>query len=139
MKLSELASALGCDIRGGSESLEITGVAGMEQATASEVTFLANPKYAHKLKHTRAGAVLVAAPVEDSVRQLVDRLAAQRPTTERRVARLAADNLTNRQIAESLFVTEKTVETHLRSVYRKLNTTARWELAAKLHDEPTAS
>jgi DNA-binding CsgD family transcriptional regulator len=59
--------------------------------------------------------------------------------TERRVARLAADNLTNRQIAESLFVTEKTVETHLRSVYRKLNTTARWELAAKLHDEPTAS
>ena len=59
--------------------------------------------------------------------------------TERRVARLAADNLTNRQIAESLFVTEKTVETHLRSVYRKLNATARWELAAKLHDEPTAS
>jgi DNA-binding NarL/FixJ family response regulator len=52
---------------------------------------------------------------------------------------VAADNLTNRQIAESLFVTEKTVETHLRSVYRKLNTTARWELAAKLHDEPTAS
>ena len=59
--------------------------------------------------------------------------------TERRVARLAADNLTNRQIAESLFVTEKTVETHLRSVYRKLAATARWELAAKLHDEPTAS
>jgi UDP-3-O-[3-hydroxymyristoyl] glucosamine N-acyltransferase len=65
MKLSELASALGCEIRGGSGSLEITGVAGMEQATASELTFLANPKYAHKLKHTRAGAVLVAAPVED--------------------------------------------------------------------------
>jgi len=31
--------------------------------------------------------------------------------TERRVARLAADDMTNRQIAESLFVTEKTVET----------------------------
>src|SRR5580658_5980504 len=65
MKLSELASALGCEIRGGEGSLEITGVAGMEQATASEITFLANPKYAHKLKHTSAGAVLVAAPVED--------------------------------------------------------------------------
>jgi UDP-3-O-[3-hydroxymyristoyl] glucosamine N-acyltransferase len=65
MKLSELASALGCEIRGGGESLEITGVAGMEQATASEITFLANPKYAHKLKHTGAGAVLVASQVED--------------------------------------------------------------------------
>ena len=65
MKLSELASALGCEIKGGAESLEITGVAGMEQAGPSELTFLANPKYAHKLKRTRAGAVLVAAPVED--------------------------------------------------------------------------
>ena len=64
MKLSELASSLGCEIRGGGESLEITGVAGMEQATSSEVTFLANPKYAHKLRHTRAGAVLLAAPIE---------------------------------------------------------------------------
>ena len=44
--------------------LEITGVAGMEQAGPSELTFLANPKYAHKVKHTRAGAVLVAAPVD---------------------------------------------------------------------------
>jgi UDP-3-O-[3-hydroxymyristoyl] glucosamine N-acyltransferase len=65
MKLSELASALGCEIRGGDESIEIAGVAGMEQAGPSELTFLANPKYAHKLKHTRAGAVLVASPVED--------------------------------------------------------------------------
>ena len=63
MRLSELASTLGCEIRGGSESLEITGVAGMEQAGPTELTFLANPKYAHKLKHTRAGAGLVAAPV----------------------------------------------------------------------------
>ncbi|HEY1759001.1 MAG TPA: UDP-3-O-(3-hydroxymyristoyl)glucosamine N-acyltransferase [Bryobacteraceae bacterium] len=66
MRLSELASALGCEIRGGGdEALEITGVAGMEQATPSDLTFLANPKYAHKLKHTHAGAVLVASPLED--------------------------------------------------------------------------
>ncbi len=79
MKLSELASALGCEIRGGSESLEITGVAGMEQATPSEVTFLANPKYAHKLKHTRAGAVLVAAPVEDLASVPVAQLISSNP------------------------------------------------------------
>jgi UDP-3-O-[3-hydroxymyristoyl] glucosamine N-acyltransferase len=63
MKLSDLAAALGCELRGDG-SLEVTGVAGMEHASASQVTFLANPKYAHKLKDTGAGAVLLAQPVE---------------------------------------------------------------------------
>ena len=63
MKLSELAAALGCELKG-SGSLDITGVAGMEHAASSELTFLANPKYAPRLKHTRAGAVLVANTVE---------------------------------------------------------------------------
>jgi UDP-3-O-[3-hydroxymyristoyl] glucosamine N-acyltransferase len=71
MTLSELAAALGCELKGphGLEAgfdgaLEITGVAGMEHATPSQLTFLANPKYAHKLRHTSAAAVLVASPVE---------------------------------------------------------------------------
>jgi UDP-3-O-[3-hydroxymyristoyl] glucosamine N-acyltransferase len=59
MKLSELAAELGCELRG-EASIEITGVAGMEHAGPSELTFLANPKYAHKVKHTRAAAVLVS-------------------------------------------------------------------------------
>jgi hypothetical protein len=33
----------------------------------------------------------------------------------------------------------KTVETRLHSVYRKLDATARWQLAAKLGDEPVAA
>jgi len=71
MNLSELAAKLGCELKGDG-SLEVTGVAGMEQATSAEVTFLANPKYAHKLKNTRAGAVLLASPVEDlSAAQLI--------------------------------------------------------------------
>jgi DNA-binding NarL/FixJ family response regulator len=44
---------------------------------------------------------------------------------ERRVARLAADGCSNREIAETLFVTEKTVETHLANTYRKLNIRSR--------------
>ncbi len=64
MKLSDLASALGLELKTGGE-LEITGVAGMEQATPTELTFLANPKYAPRLKHTRAGAVLLSQSVED--------------------------------------------------------------------------
>jgi DNA-binding CsgD family transcriptional regulator len=48
--------------------------------------------------------------------------------TERRVAELAASGLTNRQAAEALFVTVKTVETHLARVYQKLGIGTRTEL-----------
>ena len=48
---------------------------------------------------------------------------------QQQVARLAADGRTNRQIAEALFVTIKTVETHLAAVYRKLDISSRDELA----------
>jgi DNA-binding CsgD family transcriptional regulator len=51
---------------------------------------------------------------------------------ERRVAELAADGLSNREVAQALFVTTKTVETHLGHVYRKLGVTGRDELAARL-------
>ncbi|HXV93787.1 MAG TPA: helix-turn-helix transcriptional regulator, partial [Pseudonocardia sp.] len=40
--------------------------------------------------------------------------------SERRVAKLAAEGLTNRDIAQALFVTTKTVEVHLSAAYRKL-------------------
>ena len=52
--------------------------------------------------------------------------------SERRVAALAAEGATNRSIAESLFVTVRTVEMHLTSVYRKLDVHGRGELAAAL-------
>jgi UDP-3-O-[3-hydroxymyristoyl] glucosamine N-acyltransferase len=57
--LSELAAKLNCRLIGDG-ARPIIGVAGMEQAGAGQLTFLANPKYAHKVKDTRAGAILVA-------------------------------------------------------------------------------
>jgi DNA-binding CsgD family transcriptional regulator len=48
---------------------------------------------------------------------------------QRQVARLAVAGRTNRQIAEELFVTVKTVETHLAAVYRKLGIASRDDLA----------
>jgi DNA-binding CsgD family transcriptional regulator len=51
---------------------------------------------------------------------------------ELRVAELAARGLTNRQIAQTLFVTSKTVETHLGHVYPKLAIAGRSELGEKL-------
>jgi DNA-binding CsgD family transcriptional regulator len=51
--------------------------------------------------------------------------------TERRVAEHAATGAANPQIAESLFLTVKTVEMHLRNAYRKLNITSRHQLPAQ--------
>lgn len=48
------------------------------------------------------------------------------------VARLAAAGRTNREIAESLYVTIKTVETHLAAVYRKLAVSGREQLREAL-------
>jgi UDP-3-O-[3-hydroxymyristoyl] glucosamine N-acyltransferase len=59
MKIRDLADRLGCRLEGDA-AIEITGVAGMEHAGPGELTFLANPKYAHKVKHTRASAILVS-------------------------------------------------------------------------------
>jgi DNA-binding NarL/FixJ family response regulator len=52
--------------------------------------------------------------------------------SERRVADLAAEGQTNRDIAQSLYVTPKTVEVHLSSTYRKLGIASRHELAGAL-------
>ena len=41
----------------------------------------------------------------------------------------AAEGLTNREIAHALYVTPKTIETHLANVYRKLGVTGKGELA----------
>jgi DNA-binding CsgD family transcriptional regulator/tetratricopeptide (TPR) repeat protein len=52
--------------------------------------------------------------------------------SERRVAELAASGMTNRQIAQSLFVTVKTVEAHLSATYGKLDIGSRRELEGAL-------
>jgi DNA-binding CsgD family transcriptional regulator len=56
--------------------------------------------------------------------------------SERRVADLAATGGTNREIAQSLFVTEKTVETHLGRAFRKLDISSRRQLPAVLAGDP---
>ncbi len=53
-------------------------------------------------------------------------------STQSEVAGLAAAGLTNREIAERMFVTIKTVETHLMAVYRKLGIRTRDELPPTL-------
>jgi DNA-binding CsgD family transcriptional regulator len=59
--------------------------------------------------------------------------------SERRVAQLAAQGLTNRQIAQALFVSHATVVTHLSHVYQKLDLSSREQLAGALGERSTPS
>jgi ATP/maltotriose-dependent transcriptional regulator MalT len=52
--------------------------------------------------------------------------------SERRVADLAAEGMTNKEIAQALFVTLRTVEMHLSNAYRKLGISSRGELVSSL-------
>ncbi len=58
MKLGELASRLGAELRGNAE-IEVTGVKGIEEAGPTEITFVANPRYAGLARTTQAAAVVV--------------------------------------------------------------------------------
>jgi DNA-binding NarL/FixJ family response regulator len=53
---------------------------------------------------------------------------------EWRVCRQAAEGQTNREIAQALFVTEKTIERHLSSAYQKLGIRSRFQLASALSE-----
>ena len=57
-------------------------------------------------------------------------------SAERRVADLAANGMSNRQIAQHLFITLPTVETHLRHAFGKLGITSRAGLPAELTSQP---
>jgi len=58
MKLSEIALALEVECHGPAD-LEISGVAGIVEAVAGQLTFVSNPKYARYAQSTKASAVLV--------------------------------------------------------------------------------
>jgi len=64
MRLCEIAAALGRRLEGDPE-IPITGVAGMEHAASGQLTFLANPKYAPKVKQTKASAILISEHHQD--------------------------------------------------------------------------
>jgi DNA-binding CsgD family transcriptional regulator len=83
-----------------------------------------------RLLQERADAELEVAGtrVQRAARRGADALS----PSERRVVGLAIEGLSNRQIAEALFVTRKAVEWHLGNAYRKLDVRSRGELAGAL-------
>jgi DNA-binding CsgD family transcriptional regulator len=78
----------------------------------------------------RAGAELEA--TGERVRRYTPAGTESLTPSERRVAELAASGMTNRQIAQFLFVTVKTVEAHLSAAYDKLDISGRRQLPEAL-------
>src|SRR5947207_225148 len=63
--LDELARHVGGQVVGDG-SLKISSAAGLAQAQAGQISFLANPRYAKLLAATKASAIVVAEPVPNS-------------------------------------------------------------------------
>jgi DNA-binding CsgD family transcriptional regulator len=75
------------------------------------------------------GAPLWAIKAEEALARIGARAAPGELTpTEERVAGLVADGLTNREVADALFVSVKTVEANLSRIFQKLGITSRREL-----------
>jgi DNA-binding CsgD family transcriptional regulator len=73
----------------------------------------------------------------DKARRELSKIAVRSPVdelteTERRIAALIAEGRTNREVASAMFVTENTVQTHIRHIFRKLGVRSRTELAARV-------
>jgi DNA-binding NarL/FixJ family response regulator len=54
---------------------------------------------------------------------------------EQRISRLVADGKPNKEIAATVYLSPKTVEAHLSSIYRKLGLRSRTELTARVLSE----
>jgi DNA-binding CsgD family transcriptional regulator len=93
---------------------------GMELAARCEATPL--------VEAARADLVVLGARPRRAMFSGVEALTA----AERRVADMAATGLVNREIAQALFVTEKTIEAHLHRVFRKLGIRSRRQLPTLL-------
>ncbi len=63
MKLQEIADRLECRLEGNG-SIEVSGVATLEDAGPGDITFFANARYAPELRRTRAAAVIAASQAE---------------------------------------------------------------------------
>jgi DNA-binding CsgD family transcriptional regulator len=87
----------------------------------------------------RLGAQLWSDKTRRELSKIATRAAGNALTdTELQIAALVAQGQTNREVASAMFVTENTVQTHIRHIFRKLGLRSRTELAARLLS-PSAS
>jgi DNA-binding CsgD family transcriptional regulator len=112
-------------------------------------TLLVKGRLHRRLRQKRAGAEALGEALElfehlgapiwaEQARSELGRIGLRRPApdeltpSERRVAELAAAGLTNREVAQTAFMSPKTVEANLARIYRKLGIRSRAELGARM-------
>jgi DNA-binding CsgD family transcriptional regulator len=129
LELARVTCELGAELRRRGERSAAREVLRRAHTLATEcgATRLANRA---RDELSRSGARLIREPVS-GVEALTP--------SEVRVAELVAEGLTNREVAQALFVSEKTVETHLGRVYRKLDIKSRHALPGALADRQAAA
>lgn len=156
-----LVAALGCRAAGRQELRHAARLLGAGDAlrmqTGAGVNALLAPVLAHATAAVRAGLGPDRYEVERSAGACLDREAAATlalgadvpeagapgrgtrsgplSNREAEVARLVGDGLTNRQIGSRLFISERTVETHVRSIMNRLGFSSRAQIAGWVSDE----
>lgn len=68
LRLSQIVSALGGQLQAGAD-LEVDGIASLEAAQPTQISFLSHPKYQAQLGTTQAGCVIVSAAMAEVARQ----------------------------------------------------------------------
>ncbi len=91
---------------------------------------------AHELARAMGHQPLLALIERELPRVAATRSGGELTATERRVAELITAGATNRDAAAALFVSVRTVETHVASIYRKLGVRSRAELARRFPSIP---
>jgi len=93
----------------------------------------------------RSGATLLAEQAHEELiatgarpRRVVQSGADSLTPSERRIAAMAAEGISNREIAQALFVTLRTVEMHLSNAFRKLGVSSRTQLTTALAADETS-
>ena len=94
---------------------------------------------AHDLADEMGHRPLLAQIAREMPRIAPERSGRELTGTERKVAELIAAGATNRDAAAALFVSVRTIETHVAAIYRKLGVRSRAELARQLPPSPTAT
>ncbi|AWB34582.1 LuxR C-terminal-related transcriptional regulator [Orrella marina] len=72
-----------------------------------------------------SGLAILAEPTSAGAQQAIPAGSEALSERETQILRLVADGLTNREIAEQLFISRHTVESHIKRVYRKLSVSSR--------------
>jgi DNA-binding CsgD family transcriptional regulator len=115
-----------------------TAIAAKRAASFATLTTSRSPARARALcDRARAELLLAGGRPRPTASAGPDTLTA----AERRIAEIAIQGATNREIARRLYLSTKTVEMHLHSIYRKLDITGRRQLNVALQQDrpPDAS